>query len=80
MTTYHSLLTVPDQQALISASAMCAPHRTNPKQHSMAVQGIDVVVARIRASRPEKFWTATDPAYQRMTAQWDADRKARAAQ
>lgn len=72
---FHTLLPASDQLRLIDASEKCAPHRNDAKRHAMAVQEIDVIAARIRAEKPEKFWSASDPVYQAMSREWEARRK-----
>lgn len=72
---FHSILPAADQRRLIDASEQCAPHRNDPKRHAMAVQEIDVIAARIRAERPELFWSASDPVYQAMSREWEAKRQ-----
>ena len=72
---YHSLLPIAAQSALMDASAQCAMVREDPSSHAIAVQSIDSAAAIARAYHPEKFWKSTDPAYQAMTAKWDARRE-----
>lgn len=51
----------------------------NSTSHKEALDKIDEINGYIRASNPEKYWQANDPAYRQLTSKWDADRAVRKA-
>ena len=50
---------------------------TDCAAYKLAIREIDTEVRKLKSSYPDRFWKSSDPKYQAMVAQWDAQREER---